>query len=101
MNETPLNFDVVGNQTTEIMGAETVLVKTTECRQMRFRMVLSCVMGGRGGGLKHMVLFNRKIMPKIKFSAGGFVYIHGRGGWMKKKLSYGLTMYGVGNLVAC
>lgn len=63
----------------EVKGTKTVLVKSTGHEKTKFTVVLSCLADGTK--LKPMVIFKRKTMPKIKFSAGVFVHVH-ENGWM-------------------
>ncbi|KAG7176662.1 Pogo transposable element-like 6 [Homarus americanus] len=72
MDETPLNFNMVGNHT----------VDTTEHEQTQFTVALSCMADGTK--LNPMIIFKRKTMPKIKFPAGVFVHVNEKG-WMDEQ----------------
>ena len=82
MDEVPLNFDMVANRTVDIKGRKTIFVKTTGHDKTRFTVVLTCMADGTK--LKPMIIFKRKLMPKIKFPSGVFVHVHDKG-WMDEE----------------
>ncbi|KAH1173359.1 hypothetical protein KIL84_017881 [Mauremys mutica] len=82
MDETPMNFDMVGNKTVNPKGAKTVLIKTTGHEKSRFTVVLACT--ADGAKLRPMIIFKRKTMPKIKFPVGVFVHVNEKG-WMDEE----------------
>ena len=79
MDETPMCFDMTGNNTEDAKGVKTVLVKTTGHEKTPFIVVLACMADQTK--LCPMLIFKRKTMPKIKFPAGGFVHVHEKD-WM-------------------
>ena len=79
MDETPLNFDMMGNRTVDVKGTKTVHVRNTGHVKTRFTVALSCMADGTK--LKPMVIFKRKTKPKINFPSGVFVHFHEKG-WM-------------------
>ena len=79
MDETPVNFDMVGNNTVNKRGEKTVLLKTTGHEKCRYTVVLACMADGTK--LKPMLIFKRKTMPKFKFPKGVVVHVHPKG-WM-------------------
>uniref|UniRef100_K7FGA6 HTH CENPB-type domain-containing protein n=1 Tax=Pelodiscus sinensis TaxID=13735 RepID=K7FGA6_PELSI len=83
MDETPMNFDMVGNKTVNPKGAKTVLIKTTGHEKSSFTVVLACT--ADGAKLRPMIIFKRKTMPKIKFPVGVFVHVNEKG-WMDEGL---------------
>ena len=64
MDETPMNFDKLGNKTVDLKGVRTVNVKSAEHEKTRFAVVLACVADGTNK-LKPMVIFKHKRKPKI------------------------------------
>ena len=80
MDETPVTFDLPGNQTVNPSGSKTVLVKTTGHEKTRFTVVLACMADGTK--LKPLIIFKRKSLPKgVKFPSGVLVQAHLKG-WM-------------------
>ena len=79
MDETPLNFDMLGNKTVDVKGVKTVHIKSTGHEKTRFAVALACMADGTK--LKPMVIFKRKTKPKITFPPGIFVHFHAKG-WM-------------------
>ena len=79
MDETPMNFDMLGNKTVDFKGARTVNVKSTGHERTRFTVVLACMADGTK--LKPMVIFKCKRKPKITFPPGVLVHFHEKG-WM-------------------
>lgn len=79
MDETPVQFDMLSNYTVDLRGTKTVTVKSTGHEKSRFTVVLSCL--ANGVKLKPMVIFKRKLMPKIKFPPGIIVHVQ-ENGWM-------------------
>ena len=82
MDETPMNFDMVGNRTVSLKGEKTILLKTTGHEKIRFTVVLACMADGKK--LKPMVIFKRKTMPKLSFPKGVFVHVNAKG-WMDEE----------------
>ncbi|KAJ1086507.1 hypothetical protein NDU88_004529 [Pleurodeles waltl] len=82
MDETPMNFDMVGNRTVHPKGAKTILIKTTGHEKSSFTVVLACT--ADGAKLRPMIIFKRKTMPKLKFPVGCFVHVHEKG-WMDEE----------------
>ena len=76
MNETPLNFDMIGERMVDMKGVKIVLVKGTGHEKTRFTVVLSCMADGTK--LKPMVIFKHKTKPQINFPSGIFVHFHER-----------------------
>ena len=85
MDETPMNFDMPSNQTVDIKGKKTIMIKTTVHEKTHFTVVLACT--ADGGKLPPMVIFKRKTMPKDKFPPGVVVHVHPKG-WMMKMACY-------------
>ncbi len=79
MDETPLNFDMIGDRTVDIKGTKTLHIRGTGHEKTRFRDVLSCIADGTK--LKPMVIFKQKTKPKMNFPSGVFVLVHEQG-WM-------------------
>uniref|UniRef100_A0A5S6QGU9 DDE-1 domain-containing protein n=1 Tax=Trichuris muris TaxID=70415 RepID=A0A5S6QGU9_TRIMR len=79
MDETPMNFDMVGNKTVDSKGVKTVVIRSTGHEKARFTVVLSCMADGTK--LEPMVIFKRKRKPNIRFLPGVFVHFH-ENGWM-------------------
>jgi len=79
MDETPLNFNMLGNRTVDYKGLKTILVKSTGHEKTKFTVMLSCMADGTK--LKPMVIFKQKTIPKIQFPQGVFVHVHEKG-WM-------------------
>ena len=77
MDEVPMNFDMVGNRIVDTKGKMTIFVKTTGNDKTRFTVILTCMADGTK--LKPMIIFKRKLMPKIKFSLEVFVHVHEKG----------------------
>ncbi|KAG7166740.1 Pogo transposable element-like 1 [Homarus americanus] len=85
MDGTPMNFDMISNRTVEAKGSKIILVKTTGHEKARFTVVLSCMTDGTK--LKSMIIFKRKTMPKVKFPAGVYRYVHvHENGWMGEEV---------------
>jgi len=82
MDETPMNFDMVGNRTISSKGEKTILLKTTGHEKTRFTVVLACMADGTK--LRPMVIFKRKTMPKVSFPKGVFVHVNAKG-WMDEE----------------
>nr|KAF6343017.1 hypothetical protein mPipKuh1_010743 [Pipistrellus kuhlii] len=82
MDETPMNFDMVGNKTVNPKGAKTVLIKTTGHEKSSFTVVLACT--ADGAKLRPIIIFKRKTMPKIKIPIGVFVHVNEKG-WMDEE----------------
>ena len=82
MDETPMNFDKVGNKTVDSKGAKTVLIKTTGHEKSSFTVVLAST--ADGVKLRPMIIFKRKTMPKTKFPVEVFVYVNEKC-WMDEK----------------
>lgn len=79
MDETPMQFDMVGNTTIDVKGSKTVSVRSTGHEKSHFTVVLSCL--ANGIKLKPMVIFKRKKMPKEKLPSGVLVHVQEKG-WM-------------------
>lgn len=79
MDETPVQFDMIGNNTVDVKGAKTITVRSTGHEKSHFTAVLSCL--ANGVKLKPMVIFKRKTMPKEKFPIGVLVHVQEKG-WM-------------------
>ena len=64
VNETPMYFNMLGNNTIDRVGSKTITVKTTHKNQ-HFTAVSAC----QTDGLKHysIVIFKRKTMAKESF----------------------------------
>ncbi|KAK9404800.1 hypothetical protein NXF25_009627 [Crotalus adamanteus] len=82
MDETPMNFDMVGNKTVHQKGEKTILIKTTGHEKSSFTVVLGCT--ADGAKLRPMIIFKRKTMPKLKFAVGCFVHMNEKG-WMDEE----------------
>lgn len=81
MDETPMNFDMIGNKTVHQKGEKTILIKTGQ-EKSSFTVVLAYT--ADGNKLKPMIIFKRKTMPKLKFPAGCFVHVREKG-WMDEE----------------
>lgn len=79
MDETPVQFDMVGNTTIDFKGSKTVTVRSTGHEKSRFTVVLSCL--ASGVKLKPMIIFKRKTMPKGTIPSGVLVHVQANG-WM-------------------
>lgn len=82
MDETPVQFDMLGNTTVHVKGAKTITVKSTGNEKNRLTVVLACL--ANGVKLKPMVIFKRKLLPKIKFPPGILVHVQEKG-WMDEQ----------------
>ena len=67
MDETPMTFDLPGNQTVHAKGEKTVLVKTTGHEKTHFTVVLSCMADGTK--LKPLIIFKRKTAKRCQVSS--------------------------------
>lgn len=79
MDETPVQFDMLGSTTVDFKGAKTITVKSTGHEKSRFTVVLSCL--ANGVKLTPMVIFKRKTLPKLKFPPGILVHVQ-ENGWI-------------------
>ena len=77
MDETPINFDMLGNKTVDFKGVRTVNVKSTGHEKTRFTVVLACMADGTQ--LKPMVISKRTTKPKITFPPNVLVHFHKKG----------------------
>ena len=77
MDEVPMNFDMVDNRIVDNKGKKTIFVKTKGNDKTRFTVILTCIADGTK--LKPMIIFKRKLMPKIKFPLEVFVHVHEKG----------------------
>ena len=83
MDETPMTFDMPGNQTVDTVGSKTIMIKTTGHEKTHFTVVLACV--ADGVKLKPVIIFKRKTLPKgAKFPSGVIVQAHPKG-WMDEQ----------------
>lgn len=73
MDKVPLTFDVPSNRTVTVKGYETVTVKTTGHEKIHYTAVLACCVDGTK--LPLLLIFNRKLSPKIK-QQFGLVHIY-------------------------
>ena len=83
MDETPMTFDLPGNQTVDTVGSKTIMIKTTGHEKTHFTVVLACMADGTK--LKPVIIFKRKTLPKgAKFPSGVIVQAHPKG-WMDEQ----------------
>ena len=83
MDETPMFFDLMDNQTVHKKGGKQVLAKTTGHDKQHFTVVLACMADGKK--LPPMVIFKRKTFPKKEnFPRGVVVHMLERG-WMDER----------------
>jgi len=77
-----MNFEMVVNRTVDTKERKTIFVKTTGNDKTRFTVILTCMADSTK--LKPMIIFKRKLMPKIKFPLEVFVHVHEKD-WMDEK----------------
>ena len=83
MDETPMTFDLPGNQTVDSVGSKAIMIKTTGHEKTHFIVVLACM--ADGVKLKPVFFFRRKTLPKgAKFPSGVIVQAHPKG-WMDEQ----------------
>lgn len=77
-DESPLNFDMLGNKTVDFKGVKTGQVKSTGHEKTRFAVLSSSMADCTE--FKHMVIFKCNNNPKINFLPGAFLIIFTRKG---------------------
>ena len=66
IDETLMNFDMVGNLTVYLKSDKTLLLKTTDHKRNQFIVVLSFMADDTK--FKPMIIFKRKTMAKLSFN---------------------------------
>lgn len=82
LDEVPVPFDIVHNQTVEIKGKEDVAISSTGNEKTNFTVVLAVM--ANGDRLPPMVIFKRKTVPKGNFP--GVIIKANPTGWMTAEL---------------
>ena len=79
MDEVPLVFDVPSNNTVDVKGAKTIMIKTSGNEKTHYTVVLACCADGTR--LPTLSIFKRKALPKDVNPLGIYVHVHSKG-WM-------------------
>jgi len=83
MDEVPVSFDMPDTRTVDVTGKEDIILTTTGSEKCNFTVVLCCT--ADGAKCEPMVIFKRKIMPKVNFPKGIVVTVSPKG-WMNEEI---------------
>jgi len=79
MDEVPSTFDVPSNKTVDVMGAKTIMIKTSGNEKTSYTVVLAFCADGTN--LPPLLIFKRKTLPKDVIPRAIYVHVHSKG-WM-------------------